>query len=120
MDVRVPEATANGMPYVVEVGGDIDIATVDGLEAPVIEAIQAGQRPVILDLSECPFIDSSGLRLLLRAHHLLFDDGAGARGRVMAVVARDDVARLLRLTGVDKVIPVVTSRAEAEGLLKLA
>ena len=38
----------------------------------------------------------------------------------MAVVARDDVARPLRLTGVDKVIPVVTSRAEAEGLLKLA
>jgi anti-sigma B factor antagonist len=106
------------MPYVVEVDGDIDIATVDDLEAPVISAIEQGRRPVILDLSECPFIDSSGIRLLLRAHRLL-KDGNG-HGRLLAVIARDHVAGLLRLMSVDKVIPVVASRGEAEGFLALS
>jgi len=104
------------MPYVVEVDGDIDIATVDDLEEPVITAIRQGRRPVILDLSECAFIDSSGIRLLLRANRLLQPDGNG-HGRLLAVIARDHVAGLLRLTSVDKVIPVHTSRGEAEGFL---
>ena len=71
VDVRVPDLAAAGVPYVVEVGGDLDIASVDDLEGPVIHAIRDGREPVILDLSECGFIDSSGIRLVLRAHHLL-------------------------------------------------
>lgn len=116
MDVRVPDATVNGMPYVVEVAGDIDIATVADLEHPVIGAIRDGRRPVVLDLSDCAFIDSSGIRLLLRAQHALSENGMGTQ---LAVVARDDVLRLLRLVSLDKVLPVVGSRAEAEGRLDI-
>jgi len=72
---------------------------------------------VILDLSDCVFIDSSGIRLLLRAHHALSEDGVGTHQ--LAVVARDQVARLLRLVALDKVLPLVESRAEAEGTLDL-
>lgn len=116
MEVRVSDATPPGTPYVVEVKGDIDLATVDALEQPVIAAIQRGRRPVILDLSECGFIDSCGIRLLLRAHRLLHDgrDGAGAR---LAVIARDHVAGVLRLTTLDAMIPLAASRGEAEGFL---
>jgi anti-anti-sigma factor len=117
MEVRVPDVTSNGMPYVVEVSGDIDIASVANLEEPVIGAIREGRRPVILELSDCWFIDSSGIRLLLRAQHLLAEQSAGTHQ--LAVVARDDVARLLRLVSLDKVIPVVGSRAEAEGTLDI-
>jgi len=118
VEVRVPELDGVGMPYVVEVDGDIDIATVGDLEEPVILAIRDGRQPVILDLSECAFIDSSGIRLLLRAHHgLQANDGDGHHSALLAVIARDHVARMLRLTSVDKVIPVVPSRAEAEGIL---
>jgi anti-anti-sigma factor len=117
MDVRIPETTAGRMPYVVEVGGDIDMATVERLETPVIVAIDDGRQPVILDLSECVFIDSTGIRLLLRAHHLLADSDNGDGRNRLAVVARDHVAAILRTTAVDKVMPVVASRAEAEGVL---
>jgi anti-sigma B factor antagonist len=118
VEVRVPKLDGVGMPYVVEIDGDIDIATVPDLEEPVILAIRDGRRPVILDLSECAFIDSSGIRLLLRAHHgLQENNGDGGGSALLAVIARDQVARMLRLTAVDKVIPVAPSRAEAEGIL---
>jgi anti-sigma B factor antagonist len=116
VEVRVPDVTTTGMPYVVEVDGDVDIATVDDLEEPVIRAIEQGRRPVILDLTECPFMDSSGIRLLLRAHRLLHPDRNG-HAPLLAVIARDHVASVLRLTSVDKVLPVVASRGEAEGFL---
>ncbi len=119
MEVRVPETTANGMPYVVEVRGDIDMATVADLEVPVIDAIRDGRQPVILDLSECVFIDSTGIRLVLRAHHLLAEGGDGDGRNRLTVVARDHVAAILRTTAVDKVMPVVPSRAEAESILGL-
>jgi anti-anti-sigma factor len=106
------------MPYVVEVGGDIDMATVDDLEAPVIDAIRDGRQSVILDLSECVFIDSTGIRLVLRAHHLLSESGNGDGHNRLAVVARDHVAAILRTTAVDKIVPVVPSRAEGEGVVR--
>ncbi len=120
MEVRVPDASAPGVPYVVEVDGDLDIATVADLEQPVFSAIEEGRRPMVLDLSECAFIDSAGIRLLLRTHRRLHLDGDGrgpdgdGRGRLLAVIARDHVAGLLRLTSVDKVIAVAASRGQAE------
>jgi anti-anti-sigma factor len=118
VDVRVPETTAAGMTYVVEVGGDLDVATVGDLEAPVLDAIRGGRQPVLLDLSECVFIDSTGIRFVLRAHHLLSESANGDGRNRLVVVARDHVAAILRTTAVDKVLPVVPSRAEAEGLLQ--
>jgi anti-anti-sigma factor len=107
------------MPYVVEIGGDIDMATVEDLEQPVIQAIRDGRRPVILDLSECPFIDSSGLRLLVRARHLLHEDGDGDGRHLLAVVASDHVAGVLQLTAIDRIVAVAPSRGQAEGMLDL-
>ncbi len=118
MEVRAAEATATGAPYVVEVIGDIDIATVPELEEPVVGAIERGRRPVILDLGGCTFIDSTGIRLVLRARHLL--SLGEAVTPQLAVVARNEVLRLLRLVSLDKVVPVVGSRTEAEQRLGIA
>jgi anti-anti-sigma factor len=102
---------------VVEIGGDVDMATVDDLEAPVIDAIRNGRQPLILDLTDCAFMDSTGLRFLLRAHHALEECANGDGRNALAVVARGHVAGLLELTAVDKVFAVVPSRAEAEAVL---
>jgi len=117
MEVRVVEATADAAPYVVEVGGDVDMATVVDLEAPVIDAIRAGRHRVILDLTHCVFMDSTGLRFLVRAHHAVEESTNGDGRNSLAVVARGHVAGLLELTAIDKVLAVVPSRAEAEALL---
>jgi anti-sigma B factor antagonist len=113
LEVRIPGTATAAAPYVVEVGGDIDITTVTDLEGPVIWAIEEGRTPVVLDLSECSFIDSSGIRLLLRAHRLLHSESNHHQAS-FAIAATGHVARMLEITAVDKVIPVHASRAEAE------
>ena len=75
------------------VHGDIDVAGGPVLEAAILE--REGDGPIVLDLSDVFFIDSSGLRSLL---------GASRRGidRGTRVVLRDvgqEVLRLLQITG---------------------
>ena len=49
--------------WLVAARGEIDLATVTALEA---ELAKRESRPIILDLSEVSFIDSTGLTLLIR------------------------------------------------------
>lgn len=69
--------------------GDIDIATVDELRARLAEA----PDPVVLDLREVTFIDTSGLRLVLERH-------AASGGGISLVAGPPPVQRLFDIAGV--------------------
>ena len=53
-----------GDAIVVAPSGEIDLATIDALQAEV-DAAASEASPVVLDLREVTFIDSAGLRLVL-------------------------------------------------------
>ena len=70
-------------------------------------------RHLVLDLSACPFIDSTALACVLRTHSALTADG-----RAMAVVAgRGEIRKLLYLTAIDQSVPVFAKRGDAVALL---
>jgi anti-anti-sigma factor len=58
-------ATGDGASTLISVRGELDLATCGRL-APVAQEVRSGDRPLILDLTECPFIDSTGLREVLQ------------------------------------------------------
>jgi anti-anti-sigma factor len=60
----------------VAVRGEIDLVTAPQLEAAVEEAIldHGAPRPLLVDLDECTFMDSTGLAILLRAQDRLGED----------------------------------------------
>jgi anti-sigma B factor antagonist len=79
---------------VVQLHGELDLGTVGAVERAVQELHAQAVRSVVLDLRELTFIDSSGLRLLLR-----LDADARANGFDFALVEGDGpVRRLLELT----------------------
>ena len=88
------ELTSDAAGTVLWVRGDLDIAVDEQVVAAVADALAAGvgTAQLTLDLSGVDFIDSSGLRALLRIHKHY-----GPRVRVGALSAV--VARLLELTG---------------------
>ena len=78
---------------VIVVHGDIDVAGGPVLEAALLKADNTS--PVVIDVGDVFFIDSSGLRCLLGA-------GRRARDRGTTVVLRGvgaEVFRLLEITG---------------------
>jgi len=72
--------------------GEIDLATADQL-VTAVEMLSDGGGPIILDLTEVEFIDSSGVRALLRC-----EQAAAEAGRAFALLRPSGpVARILDL-----------------------
>jgi anti-sigma B factor antagonist len=72
---------------------------------------------VLIDLSDCSFIDSTGLSVLVHARSRLLDDGDGQ----LEICCPDpQVRRLLEITGVDRAFGVHQTRDEALEALKAA
>ena len=78
---------------VLSVDGDIDLDTAEAFEMSLTNAIGHGTSPVIVDLSECAFIDSSGLRILIAAGQIL-----NGGGPLTLVVANSNILRVFEIT----------------------
>jgi anti-sigma B factor antagonist len=93
------EQGANG-ELVVRVHGELDIATVGALERAVLRPREPGEQ-VILDLEGLRFMDSTGLRVLLRAR----TEAKTGRWDLYLRNVPANVQRLFSISGVEDTIP---------------
>ena len=101
---------------IIEGRGELDLSSVGRIERLVGPTVDQG-RGLILDLTACPFIDSSGIRFVLETHRAL--TGNGRVPNPMVVVASREVERMLVLTAIDQTVPVLASLKEAKALFSL-
>jgi anti-sigma B factor antagonist len=94
----------DGVGGVIVVHGDIDVAGGPILEAAIREREREG--PVVIDLGDVYFIDSSGLRSLLGASRRARDRGATVALRRVG----SEVLRLLEITGTTEHFAIETGR----------
>jgi anti-anti-sigma factor len=104
---------------VIVVRGELDLSTASDLEGPLEEAIGSHDASVLIDLSDCEFIDSTGIALIVRAWQRLDQaaDGDGS-GRVVICSANEQVRRVLEITGLELSIPIHSTRDEALAALR--
>jgi len=96
---------------VVAVRGELDLSTAPELEGPLQAAVSSGDR-LLLDLSECEFIDSTGIAMIVRAwQQLNADDGEQAKLAICS--GNEQVRRVLEITGLELSIPVQANREQA-------
>lgn len=95
----------------ISVRGELDLSTAPQLEGPLEEALESGEGSVLIDLSQCEFIDSTGIALIVRAWQRL-NSGENGRGLVICT-HNDQVRRVLEITGLELSIPVHATRDEA-------
>jgi anti-anti-sigma factor len=94
---------------VVAVRGELDLSTAPELEGPLESALEGGNAPVLIDLSECEFIDSTGIAIIVRAWQQLDGDEEHA-GELMIANRNDQVQRVLEISGLNLTIPIHPSR----------
>lgn len=95
----------------IAVAGEIDLASVSELESAIDEAFASDSQPLVIDLTESSFMDSTGLRALVMANRK-FDEG----GRLFAIaVSGGPVSRLIGLSGVESSIRIVDNTDDLEG-----
>jgi anti-sigma B factor antagonist len=96
--------------------GELDQASAPELREPLIEAIDSGAKRVLIDLSDCGFIDSTGLSVLVRAQQQLHAEEGNSR-RLAICCPDEDVRRLLEITGLDRAMELHDSREDAMAAL---
>jgi anti-sigma B factor antagonist len=98
----------SGVP-VVAAPEEIDITTAEGLRSALLEAAAHGHGTLVVDMTLTRFCDSSGIHTLLTAHHRAQAEG----GELLLVIPAMAALRAFQITGVDRVIPTVTSLDQA-------
>lgn len=102
------EETRDGV-RVVTLRGELDLDTSAQIAAPLADAAQDPDRPLVIDLTECEFIDSTGLAALLHGTKPMQDGGSN-----VALACPDNLVRqLLNLSAIDQTLPVFDSREKA-------
>ncbi len=95
----------------ISVRGELDLSTAPELEGPLEQALESDEGSVLIDLSSCEFIDSTGIALIVRAWQRL---ESGENGRALVICSHNDqVRRVLEITGLELSIPVHGTLDEA-------
>jgi anti-sigma B factor antagonist len=101
--------------YVVRVAGEVDMSHEEQLRAELHTAVEANTRGIVVDLTECEFIDSSGIRALLLSREEKSPDPGTETFAVAA--SSEQILRILSVMGIDQVLPVEPTVEEAAAAL---
>jgi len=93
----------------VDLSGEIDVYTAPRLKEELVSVIESGCPNVIVNMEQVGFIDSSGLGVLVSALRRARERD----GVVRIVCTRDNILKIFRITGLDKVFPIFGDAAEA-------
>jgi anti-sigma B factor antagonist len=102
------EAIATDYGLLVDVAGEVDIATSPQLRQALAARPAAGEL-LLVDLTSVAFMDSSGLAVLLDLHA----DVTASGGRLAIVCPPGPVRLLFEVTGVDTELPLYATREAA-------
>jgi anti-sigma B factor antagonist len=103
IDTAPPGTAGTPGPTTVHLSGQIDIFTSAALRRRLMNTLRGSTSPLILDLSEVTFCDSSGLAVLIGIQHR-----ARAHGIIVILTApHPHLTRMLHSTGLDRGLPTV-------------
>jgi len=108
------EVQKNGKSTLVKVDSDrLDTNNAPDLKSKLVELNNKGEKNIILDLSNCNYCDSSGLRAVLVANRLCED----SIGTFILCGLQPDVENLVKISMLDTVLLITKSVDQAKELL---
>ncbi|MGH2987450.1 MAG: STAS domain-containing protein [Solirubrobacterales bacterium] len=95
------EAGREDDTYTIRLSGELDVGNSELVDEALLKAEATDAPRVLLDVEELRFIDSTGLRVILRATRRAEQTGH----RLRLTRGRDYVADMFRLTALDRTLP---------------
>lgn len=95
------EVTSTPKAHTIALNGEADLLGAPNIEAALADAATGEAQRIILDLRALTFIDSSGLRALMRGHEQCI-----ARSYELQILPGPaNVQRLFELSGMNEILP---------------
>jgi anti-sigma B factor antagonist len=95
------QSTTEGDRHTIVLSGELDVASAQMLEAAIGEACEAGAKELVLDMGAIEFMDSTGVRAILRGKAACEAHNCDYR----LTPAQRPVERTLEVTGVRRKLP---------------
>jgi anti-anti-sigma factor len=111
IDLETKSELLEGRTCVVSVAGELDMSTAPRFKQTLLGALGSAPASVIVDLTECEFIDSSALGILIGARERLGGDGVSVG--LSIVTPSPTVRKVFEITGLDTLFAIHPSRAAA-------
>lgn len=108
MDVTVSSTTMNGRT-VVDVTGEVDVYTAPALRERLTALVDSGRTDLVVDLTQVRFMDSTGLGLLVGVLKRV----RGLDGQLQLVIDAERLLKVFRITSLDQVFTIRSTRDEA-------
>ena len=102
MDLRL-DVSQRGEWSIVEVGGEVDVATAPRLREQLISLVGDGRYRIVVSLEAVDFIDSTGLGVLISGLKRVRTHG----GEFAVVCNESRIMKVFEITGLDTVFNVV-------------
>lgn len=96
--------------HVLTVRGELDLGTAPAFKEPLESVLEQNDPSLLIDLTECDFIDSTGVALIVEAWHRL-EDREG--GKLVLCCPNAQVRRVLEITGINSSISLHPGRDDA-------
>ncbi len=110
MDFSIDKSSA-GDSYVIRVDGELDMYTAPQLKSALQEAIDQGQKQLVIDLTRVGFLDSTSLGVLVGGLRRVRSE----EGEMSLVVDHPQLDKMFRITGFDGVFRIHRTVDEALG-----
>lgn len=94
---------------ILQCAGELDTQSAPVLRRLLWDLLTKGQQVIILQMDAVDYVDSSGLGILVAA----LRQANETSGTIAIAGVKPSVARVLRITGLDKIFPVYGSVDEA-------
>jgi anti-sigma B factor antagonist len=101
--------------WVVRVRGEVDMSHEEELRTELRQAVASEADGIVVDLTECEFIDSSGVRALLLSREA--QESEKGRDALAVAASSEQILRILSVMGIDRVIPIRPTVDEAAAAL---
>lgn len=109
------EYKSKNLPYLlIKIKGELDMYNSFDFKKKVLELVDDNEKPVIIDLKELEYIDSSGISVILKVYTKLQKRNQS----VYLVHLKEAITRLIELTSLNDLLPIVDSVKDAVMLIK--
>lgn len=108
MDFDVNVGNRDGI-CVVKILGDVDIFTSSRLDECLRRQVDDGNTEITVDLEDCSYMDSEGMKILIRTRRSIGEDG-----QVVICGASGVVARAFELLGLDQLFEFIPSVSDID------
>lgn len=107
MNLQVKEKMDDERNITLFIEGEVDVYTAPQLREKLLPLCQQG-RTVIVDLSKCVYIDSTGLGVFIGAYKMQ----RGTQGKLVMKGMNSRLLRLFKITGLHEIMEIEESTQE--------